>query len=137
MTKRRIAIFVFLACTATVGCSKRDDEVNAVMKDLDNFTTEMAGKISAAKDKATGLAEAQKYFDAKKADIKKRFDSIKDVRGFQISEATKKKMEDAITKNVTSVAFLQITYMSQTREDKKFEANLEKLISDYQDLLKS
>jgi hypothetical protein len=137
MTKRRIAIFVLLACIATVGCSKRDDEVNTVMKDLDNFTTKMASKISAAKDKATGLAEAQKYSDAKKADIKKKFDSIKDVRGFQISEETKKKMEAAITKNVISIASLQITYISQTMEDKKFKANLEKLISDYQDLLKS
>ncbi len=137
MTKRLIAIFVLLVCIATVGCSKRDDEINAVMKDLDSFTTEMVSKISATKDKATGLAEAQKYFDAKKADIKKKFDAIKDVRGFQISEETKKKMEDAITKNVTSIASLQITYMSQTMEDKKFSVNLEKLISDYQDLLKS
>jgi hypothetical protein len=137
MTKRLLAIFVVLGCIATVGCGKRDDEVNAVMKDLDGFTTEMVGKLSAARDPALGLAEAQKYFDAKKADIKKKFDAIKDVRGFQISEETKKRMEDSITKNVTSIASLQITYMNQTMEDKKFEANLEKLISDYQDLLKT
>src|SRR5687768_7287677 len=120
MTKRLLTIFVVLACIATVGCGKRDDEVNAVMKDLDGFTTEMVGKLSAAKDPAIGLAEAQKYFDSKKADIKKKFDAIKDVRGFQIGEETKKKMEDSITKNVTSVASLQITYMNQTMGDKKF-----------------
>jgi hypothetical protein len=132
MTKKLIAIFVLLACIAMTGCGKRDDEVNAVMKDLDTFTTEVVGKISSAKDPASGLIEAQKYFDARKADIKKKFD----IRGFQISEETKKKMEDGITKNVTSIASLQITYMNRTVEDKKFETGLEKLISDYQDLLK-
>jgi hypothetical protein len=136
MTKRFMTIFVLLACIAMVGCGKRDDEVNSVMKDLDTFTTEVVSKISSAKDPASGLIEAQKYFDAQKADIKKKFDSIKDIRGFQISEETKKKMEDGITKNVTSIASLQITYMGRAVEDKKFETSLEKLISDYQDLLK-
>jgi hypothetical protein len=100
MTKRLTAIFVLLACIATVGCSKRDDEINAVMKDLDSFTTEMVGKLSAAKDPSLGLAEAQKYFDAKKADIKKKFDAIKDVRGFQISEEIKKKWKTALRKTL-------------------------------------
>jgi hypothetical protein len=136
MAKRLITSFVLLACIVLVGCGKRDDEVNAMIKDLDSFTTEVAGKLSSAKDLASGLMEARKYFDAKKADIKKKFDSIKDIRGFQISEDTKKKMEDAITKNVTSIASLQITYMSRTVEDKNFETGLEKLINDYQDLLK-
>ena len=136
MTKRFMTFFVLLACIAMVGCGKRDDEVNAVMKDLDTFTTEVVGKISSAKDPASGLIEAQKYFDAQKAGIKKKFDSIKNIRGFQISEEIKKKMEDGITKNVTSIASLQITYMSRTVEDKKIETSLEKLISDYEDLLK-
>jgi hypothetical protein len=136
MTKRFLTIFVLLAYIAMVGCGKRDDEVNAVMKELNAFTTEVVGKISSAKDPASGLMEAQKYFDAQKSNIKKKFDSIKDIRGFQINEETKKKMEDGITKNVTSIASLQITYMSRTVEDKKFETSLEKLISDYQDLLK-
>jgi hypothetical protein len=136
MTKRFLTIFVLLAYIAMVGCGKRDDEVNAVMKELNAFTTEVVGKISSAKDPASGLMEAQKYFDAQKSNIKKKFDSIKDIRGFQINEETKKKMEDGITKNVTSIASLQITYMSRTVEDKNFETSLEKLISDYQDLLK-
>jgi hypothetical protein len=136
MKNKLITIFVLLACIAMIGCGKRDDEVNKVMKDLDTFTTEVVGKISSAKDPASGLMEAQKYFDAQKADIKKKFDSIKDIRGFQISEETKKKMEDGITKNVTSIASLQITYMSRTIDDKKFETGLEKLINDYQNMLK-
>jgi hypothetical protein len=35
------------------------------------------------------------------------------------------------------LASLQITYMNRALGDKKFEAGLEKLISDYQDLLKT
>jgi hypothetical protein len=71
MTKRFMTFFVLLACIAMVGCGKRDDEVNAVMKDLDTFTAEVVGKISSAKDLASGLMEAQKYFDAQKAGIKR------------------------------------------------------------------
>jgi hypothetical protein len=34
-------------------------------------------------------------------------------------------MEDGITKNVTSIASLQMTYMGRTVENKKFETSLE------------
>lgn len=137
MTKRVMTIFILLACTAMLGCGKRDDEVNSAMKQLDSFTSEVVGRIAFAKDPASGLAEARKYFEDNKTDIKKRFDTIKNVRGYQISDQTRKSMEDGITKNVTSIASLQITYMSRALGDKKFETGLEKLISDYQDLLKS
>ena len=136
MTKRLMTISLILTCITFIGCSKRDDEVNLVMKDLDSFTSEMVGKLSTAKDPKTGLSEAQNYFDAKQADIKMRFDSIKEVRGFQLSEATQKHMQDSLTKNLTSVASLQITYMSQSLADKKFSAGLEKLIKEYQEIFK-
>lgn len=137
MTNKLFTIFILFACLAITGCSKRDDEVNRVIKDLDTFTTEMLGKLSTAKDPATGVNEAQNYFNAQKADLQKKFDTIKEVRGYQISETTKKQMEESLTKNLTSVASLQVTYINQTMTDKRFAAGLEKLINDYQQIFKS
>jgi Tfp pilus assembly protein PilP len=135
MKTKLIAILVLAACMALVGCGKKDDEINAVMKDLNTFTSEMVAKVQSASDPATGVVDAQKYLDSKKADIKKKMDSIKNVRGFQVSDETKKTMTDDITKNVSSVATLQITYVGLTMRNAQFKANLEKLVNDYQSMI--
>lgn len=135
MKTRLFAIFALIACLALAGCGKKDDEINAVMKDLNQFTTEMVAKVQAAADPAMGLSEAQKFFEARQADLKKRIDVIREARSFQVSEETMKKMQDDITNNVTSVASLQITYASRSMRDGRFKASLEKLVGDYQKLI--
>jgi hypothetical protein len=135
MKTKLFAIFALIACLSFAGCSKKDDEIIAVMKDLNSFTTEMVAKVQAASDPAIGLSEAQKFFDTRQADLKKRFDVIREVRSFQVSEETQKKMQDDITNNVTNVASLQITYASRSVRDSRFKASLEKLVGDYQKLI--
>ena len=125
-------IFVCLCVAAGLlltGC-KKDDQVKSVIKDLDAFTNELVQKIESG-----GIDEGQKFMDSKKADIKAKMESIKDIREFQISDETKKFMTDSLTKNVTSVISLQMKYVSQSVADPAFKTKLEKLISDYRDLL--
>jgi Tfp pilus assembly protein PilP len=135
MKTKLIAILALVACVSLAGCGKKDDEINAVMKDLNTFTTELVAKVQSAPDPSAGVSEAQKYLDSKRADLKKKMDSIKSVRGFQVSDETKKTMTDDITQNVTNVSSLQITYASLSVRNTQFKANLEKLVSDYQKLI--
>src|SRR5258708_17485253 len=110
MKTKLFPILALAACLSVAGCGKKDDEINAAMKDLNTFTTEMVAKVQKATDPATGVIEAQKYFEAQQSELKKKLSVIKDVRGFQVTEDAQKKMQSDITNNVTAVASLQITY---------------------------
>jgi outer membrane murein-binding lipoprotein Lpp len=136
MNKKLLIILLALCGVLLSGC-KKDDQVKSVMKDLDTFTNDLVKKVEAAADPAIGLDEAQKLMDAKKGDIKSKLDTLKSVRGFQINEDTKKAMLDGVTKNVTSVASLQIKYVSRSIKDAAFKSKLEKFINDYTSLMKS
>ena len=136
MNRKMIALLVTMLALSVTAC-KKDNQINAVMKDLDAFTTELVAKVEKSANAPSGLDEAQKFLDSKKAEMKSKLESIKKVRGFQIGEETKKTMTDSITKNVTSVAQLQIKYVQLSVKDAAFKAKLDKLINDYTQLLKS
>lgn len=111
--------FAALAVAATLalgtsGCSK-DAEVEAFITENAAF----AKSLKEAHDK-DGEAGARKAFDAKKDDLKKKWDGIKDARGFQVKEEMMKKL----TENVTSTT-IDVCTLGDS-----------KLCSDYTDLLK-
>jgi hypothetical protein len=116
------------------GCS-RDKEVEVVLGELDGFTTALVGKVKSAASPQAGVEEAAKYLAANGAAVKAKLAAIKTVRGFQISAETKKKLEASFTSNATAVAGLQLEYAMQSAMDKAFRERLEKLVSDYKDLL--
>ena len=60
---------------------------------------------------------------------------VREARGFQVSDATKKTMTDSFTKNITSVASLQLEYVGKIAKDPNYKSRIEKLIKDYRDLL--
>ncbi len=129
MLKKIIACLCVATGLLLMGC-KKDDQIKSVIKDLDAFTTELVQKIETG-----GVDEGQKFMDSKKAEIKAKMDSIKDIRDFQVSDETKKFMTDSLTKDVTAVMTLQIKYVSKSVADPTFKSKLEKLISDYRELL--
>jgi vacuolar-type H+-ATPase subunit I/STV1 len=124
---------LFLASVLVVGC-KKDAEVKAVLGELDSFTKELVQKVEATQGSAEGLEAAQQFLDSKKNDLKKKLEVLKGVRGFQISEATKKTMTDGFAKNATEVMSLQIRYARNAR-DVNYKTKLEKLVTDYRNLL--
>ena len=121
-------------CLAAAGCSK-DSEIESVLADLDSFTRELVAKIESNPNPSAGVDEAQKFLDSRKADLKAKIDSIKEVRGFQVSDETKKKMLERITDDVMSVSKLQIKYIGNSMKDPAFKSKLDKLVADYQSLL--
>jgi hypothetical protein len=80
-----------------------------------------------------GLDEAQKVWDSKKADLKGKWDGIKDARGFQVSEETKKKMTDSYTKDYTAIKMLEIKHMDVSTRDAAFKSKLEALVKEWED----
>lgn len=129
MLKKIIACLCVATGLLLMGC-KKDDQIKSVIKDLDAFTTELVQKIETG-----GVDEGQKFMDSKKAEIKAKMDSIKDIRDFQVSDETKKFMTDSLTKDVTAVISLQMKYVSKSVADPTFKSKLEKLVADYRELL--
>src|SRR5689334_25385337 len=102
MNRKLLALLVVVLALSVTAC-KKDNQISAVIKDLDSFTNELVAKVEKSPNAQSGIDEAQKFLDSKKAEMKSKLDSIKNVRGFQVSEETKKTMTDSLTKNVTSV----------------------------------
>jgi Tfp pilus assembly protein PilP len=135
MLKRITTLSLLLACLLVSGC-KKDTQINSVIAELDTFTTELVKKVESAPNPSAGVDDAQKFLDSKKADLAAKIASLKDVRGFQVSEDTKKKMTASVVDDVKRVSGLQIKYIAVSMRDAAFKAKLEKLTRDYQGLYK-
>jgi len=118
------------------GC-KKDAQVDSVLTELDTFTKEMVAKIDSAPNPSAGVDAAQKFLDSRKADLQAKLGTLKGLRGYQVSDETKKKMMESMTQNVMSVGKLKIKYMTNAMRDPALNAKLDKLNTDYQALLKS
>lgn len=137
MHKKLAALLAACAlCAALAGC-KKDAQIESVLADLHAFTQEIVKRVESAPNPSAGVDDAQRYFDSRKAEIEGKLQSIKGIRGFQVSEETQKKMTEQLTEDVMNVSKLQIRYISQSMRDPAFKAKLDKLIGDYQNLLKS
>ena len=124
-----ILILTVLAFSACGGVNK-DAEVTAFVTDVDKVTSEITTKVN-TNPSAAGVDEAQKILDAKKADLKARYDKLKELRGYELSEPVMKKLTDSISKNMESVANLQIQNVEKTVEDEAFGKKMNKLYTDY------
>jgi uncharacterized protein YcfL len=134
MRKKLFIGLLLFVCLPFVGC-KKDSEINVAMNDLSVFTTELVQKVEARQGTIESVDEAQRFLDSKKEELARKLRVLKEARGFQISDATKKSMTDSITKNVTSVASLQIKYVANSVKNPNYKSKLEKLIKDYQNLI--
>lgn len=133
---KSIKLMLPLALAATLllsGC-KKDAQINSVLADFNSFTIELVKKVESAQTPARGVEEAQKYLDEKKAELRSKWESIKSVKNFQVSDDTKKRMEEDLKKNLMSVYGLQSKYINESIKDDAFKTKLEKLVSDYKDL---
>jgi hypothetical protein len=116
-------------CLALIGCSK-DSEVNAFITEFDSTTNEIVQKID-ANPTAAGVDEAQKAFDAKKEGLKAKWDAIKDARGMQVSEDSKKKLQESTEKNMKAITGVASKNAMKLAMDKEAAAKFQKLMGDY------
>ncbi|MEW6130009.1 MAG: hypothetical protein AB1757_23440 [Acidobacteriota bacterium] len=132
---KKIAVCLLMGLALAFAGCKKDAEINATLTELDSFTKELVQKVETAQGAPEGIDAAQQFLDSKKSDLKKRLDELKSLRGFQMSDATKKTLTESFTKNATQVMSLQIKYVSRSVKDSNYKAKLEKLINDYRTLL--
>lgn len=121
------------ACLALAGC-KKDAEIQSVLADFDSFTQELVKRVDSAESPRAGVDSAQQYLDGKRAELRARWESIKSVKNFQVSDETRKRMEEDLKKNMLSIYGLQSRYMNESIKDPGFKARLDKLIEDYKNL---
>lgn len=128
---RKITLFLTLAfCLAMMGCSK-DADVTAFVTEWDSVTAEMVQKID-----ASDIDGAKTAFDGKKESLKTKWGAIKDAKGFQITEDSKKKVEESMKKNMGALTGSMMKNSMKLATDKaKFE-KLQALIKEYGEIFK-
>jgi hypothetical protein len=119
---------------ALAGCNK-DAEVNTILGTIDSFTTELVRCVETAPNPNTGVDDAQKYFDSRKADLAARMETLKGLRAYQVSDETKRRVASSLVDDASKVGNLQIEYVNQSMSDPAFKAKLDKLVKDHQALL--
>ena len=128
---RKIAFgLVILGCLTFIACGNADADINAFTTDFDKLTNDIVAKIKAMPT-AAGIDEAQKMLDGKRADMKTKFDGLKQLGGFQVSKDSTKKLTDSLKKDLTTINSLKIDYMDKTMSDKDFSEKLNKLVVDF------
>ena len=130
-----LGIMIVLACLVFTAC-KKDAEIKTLLNDFDSFTNELTKRVDAASDPSAGVDDAQKYFDSKKAEMTTKMDTLKNTRGYQVGEETKKMMESSLVEDAKKIANLQVKYIGTSMHDPVFKGKLDKLIKDYESLFK-
>lgn len=132
MYRKSISLLLVLACLAIVACGKKDDQINSFVTEINTFTDELVKKVESAPSPAEGVNEAQKYMDSRKADLREKFNSVKNIGENQVSEETKKKMQDSFYQDGVKVGQLTAKYGS----DPDVRTKLQKLTQDFLELFK-
>ena len=128
--KNIIFIFAILMVAAFSGCSmNRDAEVKAFVAEVDQLTTEIVRTIDARP--AAGVDEAQKLLEARKDKLKTDFEKLKKLRGYELSREMTDQFTEALTKNIATIATLQIKYAEKSATDIHFGKKLDKLSADF------
>lgn len=120
---------VAICCLLLVGCSK-DAEINSFLTEWDAVTNEIVQKIDADPSSA-GVNDAQKTWDGKKADLKAKWDKIKDARNFQVSKNAQQKIEESARKNVSALTAVMSKNIVKMARDKDAADKFKDLMEDY------
>jgi hypothetical protein len=128
---KKVTLFLLLAifCLGLTGCSK-DAEVEAFIAENDAVMKDITTKID-QNPTAAGVDDAQKSFDAKKANLKTKWDAIKDARGAQVSADTQKKLNDSMANNMKSLTDVSMKNAMKLGQDKDAAMKFQKLMQDY------
>lgn len=132
MYRKPVYLLIVLACLALAGCGKKDSEINNFVTEINTFTDELVKKVESASSPSVGVDEAQKYMDSRKADLREKFNSVKNIGENQVSEETKKKMQDSFYQDGVKVGQLTAKYGS----DPAVRTKLQKLTQDFLELFK-
>ena len=147
--RRTVApLLLSLACAAALaGCRRGgaergapasapgDVSVDAVTRQLREFTDELASRVESAPDPKAGVAEAQRLLDSRKAEVSARIDALRR-KTLANDAAARGKWLEAEVDNTRRVHDLQLKYLDVSLRDPELKAALERLAADYDSLYK-
>ena len=145
--RRTVApIMLALACAASLAACARTDpggigataggvpgaepSVDAVSRQLRDFTEELAGKVESAADPKAGVGEAQRLLDSRKAELAARVAALRKSPAGR-DPAAHAKLLEAEVDNTQRVRDLRLKYLDASLRDAELKAGLERLVADY------
>jgi outer membrane murein-binding lipoprotein Lpp len=90
MYRKFASLLLVVACLSLAGCGNKEAQVNSFINEINTFTDELVKKIESAPNPSQGADDAQKYLDSRKADLRAKFDSVKQIK---VTEETQKKIQ--------------------------------------------
>ncbi len=153
------ALTAFACCLALCGCGKggsdnaaraekarqaeRDAQaekgapgVDAVVRELGEFTDELERAFESAPNPRDGVDAAQKLLDARRAALAAHVAAFKTSPQFRGDAEARRKWLEAEVDDTDRVSRLQVKYMDAKMRDPDFKARLDKLVEDYNLLFK-
>lgn len=127
---RRYVLPLVLGFAMLTGCSK-DDEVNAALDVVESTSNELFTTVTTAKDPKAGIAAGKAYLDKHRDELRKAGETLNEVRGFQINDATTARLEGALVDALVKVPSLEIELMGAVVSDPQLDKELDALIEDY------
>ncbi|HEX8719092.1 MAG TPA: hypothetical protein VF736_00490 [Pyrinomonadaceae bacterium] len=102
---------------------------------LSDFTRELTGRVEAASDPKEGVADAQRLLDSRGAELAARVEAFK--KGPRArSQSERAKWLEAEVDNAQRLRELQLKYLDASMRDPALKAGLERLVSDYDSMLR-
>jgi hypothetical protein len=133
--KRQFPVIVLLVMSLALAGCRKDAEATMILAAIDSFTTELVGRVESAANPSAGVDDAQQYLESRKDEMVTRMETLKGLRGNQVSDETKQKLASRLIDDASKVGSLRIKYVAQSVSDPAFKAKLDKLVKDYQALL--
>jgi len=130
-----VLIIALVAALAGCGGVNKDAEVKSFIADMDQVALDIARAVDEKPE--TGVDRAQKLLDERKPQLKAKFDTLKGLRGYQLSEAMTKEFADAVARNTEKVGNLQIKYAEKSVDNEQFGEKLTKLSEDFNSIFLS
>src|SRR5437763_7035914 len=134
------ALMAFACCLSVCGCGKNSNDaapadktasgVDAVVREVGEFTDELVRAVEKAENPRDGVAEAQRLLDSRRTALAPRIASVKAGPQLQRDTAAKRKWLEAEVDNTERVSRLQVKYLDASMRDPDFQARLDKLVGD-------
>ncbi len=127
-----VAVCVCLAAA----CGRREASAEAVLAEVDSFTSELLRRVNSAADPSAGVDEAQKLLDERRAELASKIAAVKKSKEFEHDDELRRRMLESEITNGARVSGLQTRYIRRSMDDEAFKAKLERLVNEYQLMFK-
>ncbi len=135
--RRKYSVLTVAMLAMLAGACSQDAAVTEDLGAVEAFAKELVSTATSGETPAAGIEAAQAYLDENQADVSARMQRIGGVRGFQIDDETKARLTSTIGSTVMEVNTLKITFMRETMGDESLDAALNKLVDDFNNVLKT